>query len=60
MFIRGHPERTSQVRGEGGLSALKGQSKATFIVTMMSGGDRGGRGSKSPDFEVTSFMDGPS
>ena len=33
--VRGHPERTSQVRGEGG-SAQRGQSKATFIVTMTS------------------------
>ena len=33
--LRGHPERTSQVRGEGG-SAQGGHSKAIFIVTMMS------------------------
>ena len=33
--LRGHPERTSQVRGEGG-SAQRGQSKATFKVTLTS------------------------
>ena len=51
--IRGHPERTSQVRGRGG-SAQRGQSKATFIVTMTSWGDK-----VSPDYEGTSFMDAP-
>ena len=35
ILVRGHPERTSQVRGEGG-SAQRAQSKATFIVTMTS------------------------
>ena len=44
--------------GRGG-SAQRGQSKATFIVTMTSKGDKGEGGKKNPDFEGTSFMDAP-
>ena len=58
-LLRGHPERTSQVRGRGG-SAQRGQSKTTFFCNNdVIGRTRGGRGSKSPDFEGTSFMDAP-
>ena len=49
------------VPGQGGggwVSAQRGQSKATIIVTITSWGEKGGRGSKSPDFEGTSYMDG--
>ena len=55
-YHRGHPERTSESRGG---SAQSGQSKGSYIVTVTSWLGQGGRGSKSPNFEGTSFLDGP-
>ena len=60
LYIRGHPERTSQVRGEGeGISPKGTKYSNLYSNNDVIGGTKGGRGSKSPDFEGTSFMDAP-
>ena len=59
LYIRVHPERTSHVRGEGeGISPKGTKYSNLYSNNDVIGGQRG-RGSKSPDFEGTSFMDAP-
>ena len=60
---RGHPERMSESGGVAGQSRGVKIKTPCIVATMSSnfdGGDKGGRGTRSAEFDGTSFIvDGP-